>query len=477
MNYKMIRYILGWIMIFSAIFMLVPIITAAVYGEREIIHFLISAGIGAAAGGLCMINKPKTKELHARDGFVIVSLSWILLGIIGALPLFISGVIPSAVDAIFEVVSGLTTTGATILTEVESLPRCVLMWRSFTHWVGGMGVLVFIMAFIQLCGGQNMYLMKAESPGPSVSKLVPRVRTTALLLYSIYFILTLTEFIALLIGGMDVFEALNTAFATAGTGGFGVKNSSIGGYSPALQIIVTVFMLLFSINFSCYYLVIKGRLKEAFNCEVRWFIGIAAAAIVIIAVSISSMYGSLGEAFRHSAFAVATIMSTTGFSTEDFNLWPEVARCLLVILMFLGGCAGSTCGGIKISRIIMLLKSMGKEMENLVHPKQVKKIMIDNRAVEHEVIRSVNVYMVCFVVVFVFSLLGLSFNGYDFITNFTAVAATMNNVGPGLELVGPMGNYAFFSPVSKLILIFDMLAGRLELFPMLLLFAPATWKK
>lgn len=477
MNYRMIRYILGWIMIFSAIFMLVPMVTAVVYGENEIMYFFISACVGAALGALCMIKKPEKKELHARDGFVIVSLSWILLSILGALPLFISGAIPSFIDALFETVSGFTTTGATILGEVESLPRCVLIWRSFTHWVGGMGVLVFIIAFVQLSGGQNMYLMKAESPGPSVSKLVPRVRTTALLLYSIYFILTLAEFITLLIGGMDVFEALNTAFATAGTGGFGIKNDSMGGYSPALQIIVTVFMLLFSINFSCYYLVIKGRIKEAFNCEVRWFIVIAASAMIIIAVSISGMYGGMKDALRHSAFAVATVMSTTGFSTEDFNLWPEIARCLLVILMFVGGCAGSTCGGIKISRVIMLLKSMGKELDNLIHPKQIKKIMIDKRAVEHDVIRSVNVYMVCLVVVFVFSLLGLSFDNHDFTTNFTAVAATINNVGPGLELVGPMGNYGFFSPFSKLILIFDMLAGRLELFPVLLLFTPATWKK
>ncbi|MGN0586360.1 MAG: TrkH family potassium uptake protein [Oscillospiraceae bacterium] len=477
MNYRMIRYILGWIMIFSVIFMLVPMVTAVIYGERELMHFFIAACVGAVLGALCMIKKPEKKELHARDGFVIVSLSWILLSILGALPLFISGAIPSFIDALFETVSGFTTTGATILGEVETLPRCVLIWRSFTHWVGGMGVLVFIIAFVQLSGGQNMYLMKAESPGPSVSKLVPRVRTTALLLYSIYFILTLAEFIALLIGGMDVFEALNTAFATAGTGGFGIKNDSMGGYPPSLQIIVTVFMLLFSINFSCYYLVIKGRIKEAFNCEVRWFIVIAASAMIIIAVSISGMYGGMKDALRHSAFAVATVMSTTGFSTEDFNLWPEIARCLLVILMFVGGCAGSTCGGIKISRVIMLLKSMGKELENLLHPKQIKKIMIDNRAVEHDVIRSVNVYMVCLVVVFVFSLLGLSFDNHDFTTNFTAVAATINNVGPGLELVGPMGNYGFFSPFSKLILIFDMLAGRLELFPVLLLFTPATWKK
>lgn len=477
MNYRMIKYILGWIMIFSAIFMLIPIITAVIFGEKEIFSFLIAAGISIAAGGLIIARKPEQKALHARDGFVIVSLSWILLSIFGALPFFISGTIPSFIDALFETVSGFTTTGATILSEVESLPKCMLMWRSFIHWIGGMGVLVFIMAFVQLSGGQNMYLMKAESPGPSVSKLVPRVRTTALILYSIYFVLTLTEFIALLFGGMSIFDALNTAFATAGTGGFGIKNDSIGSYSPCIQIIVTVFMLLFSINFNCYYLILRGNIKEAFNSEVRWFIAVAATASIIISLNISDMFETMGEALRHASFAVATVMSTTGFSTVDFNLWPEISRSLLVILMFAGGCAGSTCGGIKFSRIIILLKSMGKELENLIHPKQVKKILLDKRAVEHEVIRSVNVYMVCLVMVFISSLLGLSFDNHDFTTNFTAVAATINNVGPGLNLVGPMGNYDFFSPFSKLILIFDMLAGRLELFPVLLLFSPVTWKK
>lgn len=477
MNYKMIRYILGWILIFSALFMFVPIITAAVYGEREAFSFLAAAGISAAAGTLLIIQKPQKKELHARDGFVIVSLSWILLSLSGAIPFVISGTIPSFIDALFETVSGFTTTGATIFSEVENLPKCMLIWRSFINWIGGMGVLVFIMAFVQLSDGQNMYLMKAESPGPSVSKLVPRVKTTALILYSIYFVLTLIQFVALLIAGMSAFDALNTAFSTGGTGGFGTKNDSIGSYSPAIQIIVIVFMMLFSINFSSYYLILHGKLKDAFNTEVKLFLGIVLTATIVITLNISGMFDTIGEALRHALFSVTSIMSTTGFSTTDFNLWPELSRSLLVILTFVGGCAGSTCGGIKISRIIILFKSMGKELENLIHPKQVKKIVVDKRAVEHEVVRSVNVYMVCLVMVFIFSLLLISFDNHDFTTNFTSVATCLNDVGPGLNLIGPMGNFGFFSPLSKLVLIFDMLAGRLELFPVLLLFSPVTWKK
>ncbi|MBQ8786697.1 MAG: TrkH family potassium uptake protein [Oscillospiraceae bacterium] len=477
MNYRMIRYILGWILIFSALFMLVPMITALFYAEKSGLAFLLSAGISGALGGLCVLKKPEKTELHAREGFVIVSLSWIALSLSGCMPFVFSGAIPHFVDALFETVSGYTTTGASILTEVESLPKCVLMWRSFIHWVGGMGVLVFIMAFMQLSGGQNMHLMKAESPGPSVSKLVPRVRTTALILYSIYFVLTLAEFVILLFADMSVFDALNTSFATAGTGGFGIRNNSMGGFSPAIQIIVTVFMMLFAINFSSYYFILKGNFKDAFNSEVRWFLGIATVATLIFAFNTLNIYGTFGESLRHSAFTVASVMSTTGFATTDFNLWPELSRSLLVILLFFGGCAGSTCGGIKISRIIILFKSMGKELQNLVHPKQVKKIVVDKRPVEHEVVRSVNVYMVCLVMIFVLSLLVISFDNHDFTTNFTSVATCLNNVGPGLNMVGPMGNFAGFSPVSKTMLIFDMLAGRLELFPVLLLFLPDTWKK
>ncbi len=477
MNYRMIRYSLGWILIFSALFMIVPMITALVYAEKAGLAFLLSAGITAALGGLCILRKPAKTALHARDGFVIVSLSWIALSLSGAMPFVFSGAIPDFVNALFETVSGYTTTGSSILTEVESLPKCVLMWRSFIHWVGGMGVLVFIMVFVKLSGGQNMYLMKAESPGPTVGKLVPRVKTTALILYSIYFALTLIQFIILLCADMSVFDALNTTFATAGTGGFGFRNDSFASFSPAIQIIVTVFMILFSINFNSYYFIIRGNIRNAFTSEVIWFLIIAASAITIISINISSLYETFGDAVRHSAFTVATLMSTTGFASADFNLWPELSRSLMVVLMFIGGCAGSTCGGIKVSRIIILFKSMSKELHSLIHPKQVKKIVVDKNVVEHEVVRSVNVYIAFMVIIFVVSVLLVSFDNHDLTTNFTAVAACLNNVGPGLNLVGPMGNFEFFSPLSKLVLIFDMLAGRLELFPVLLLFSPVTWKK
>lgn len=477
MNYRMIKYILGWILIFEALFLLVPALTALVYGESVIISILISVLCCLAAGGLLIIRKPASTELYSKEGFVIVSLSWIVLSIFGALPFVLSGTIPRFIDALFETVSGFTTTGASILPEVESLPRSMLMWRSFTHWVGGMGVLVFVMAFIPLSGGQNIHIMKAESPGPSVSKLVPRVRTTALILYSIYFVLTFMEFLFLLFGGMSVFDSINTALATAGTGGFGIKNDSMGSYSPYLQIVVTVFMLLFSVNFTSYYLLISRKWREALSREVQVFALIVLVSIAVITVNVRGMFGSISEAVRHVSFAVATIISTTGFSTTDFDLWPELSRTLLVLLMFIGACAGSTGGGIKVSRIIILFKSLSKELQMMIHPKQVKKITMDQKTVDHETVRAVNSFIVCYILVFVLSLTAIAFDNHDLITNFTAVAASINNIGPGLELVGPTQNFGFFSPLSKAVLIFDMLAGRLEIFPMLLLLNRATWKK
>lgn len=477
MNYRMISYILGWILIFEGLFLTVPIITGAVFGESALISYLIALGICLLIGALLVLKKPKNKQLFAREGCVIVALSWIVLSLFGSLPFIISGEIPSFIDALFETVSGFTTTGASILSDVEKLSHASLMWRSFTHWVGGMGVLVFIMAFIPLSGAQNMHIMKAESPGPSVSKLVPRVRTTAMLLYSIYFVLTLVEFIMLLCGGMSVFEALNTAFATAGTGGFGFLNSSMGSFSPYIQIVITVFMILFAINFNCYYLLLCGKLREMFNLELRTFLIIVATAITVITINISDMFSSVGEALRHAAFTVASLISTTGFSTVDFNMWPELSRTLLVLVMFIGGCAGSTCGGIKVSRMIILFKGMAKELQTMVQPRQIKKIKMDSRMIDHETVRSVNVYMVAYLMIFAISLVFISFDNHDLITNFTAVTAAINNIGPGLDLVGPTSNFGFFTMQSKIILIFDMLAGRLELFPMLLLFTPATWKK
>ena len=382
----------------------------------------------------------------------------------------------SYIDALFETVSGFTTTGATILPSVEELPRSILMWRSFTHWVGGMGVLVFIMAILPLSGGQNMHIMKAESPGPSVSKLVPRVRTTALILYSIYFALTALQFILLLIGDMSVFDALCTSFSTAGTGGFGFKNDSMASFSSYIQIVVTVFMLLFSLNFSSYYLAFKGRFKDAFNSEIRFFIGVVTVAVTAITLNIRDGFATVGEAIKHAAFTVASLVSTTGFMTEDFDLWPQFSKNILLLVMFIGACAGSTGGGIKVSRIIILLKGIGREIKTLLHPHRVRKITMDSRPVDREVVRSTNSYIMVYLVVFLVSMVLISLDNHSFATGFTSVLATINNIGPGFDMVGPTRNFAFFSVPSKLVLIFDMIAGRLELFPMLLLFTPSTWR-
>lgn len=478
MNYRMVGYVLGMLLMFEGIFMAAPILTAAIYGESELSVFigvaLFCIGIGILTSKLC---RPKTKTMFAREGYLIVAFSWILLSICGALPFVISGAIPSFIDALFESVSGFTTTGATILGDVESLPKSILMWRSFTHWFGGMGVLVFIMAFIPLSGGQNMYIMKAESPGPSVGKLVPRIKTTALILYSMYLALTVLEFILLAAGDMNIFEAINTAVATAGTGGFGVKNNSIGGFSSYTQIVVTVFMFLFSVNFTSFYLLLRGKFKEALNSEIKVFFGLSILASVIIFLNTRSLYSGNAEALKHSVFTVGTIMSTTGFTTVDFNAWPEVSRSVILLLMLIGACAGSTCGGFKISRIIILFQSMIKELQILIHPRQVKKIKVDGRQVEHEIVRSVHVFLICYVLILIISTFLLSFDGHDLITNFTAASTTLNNVGPGLEMVGPISNFSVFSTSSKIVLIFDMLVGRLEIFPILLLFTPSTWKK
>ena len=489
MNYKMIRYTLGIILIFEAAFLLVPLLTALCYLPDEgrcVFAILLSMGICLTLGILSSIKKPEDKTLYTKDGFVIVALSWIVLSLFGALPFIFSGTIPNYIDALFESASGFSTTGSSILEKVSTLPNSMLMWRSFTHWVGGMGVLVFIMAILPLGGAQNMHIMRAESPGPEVSKLVPRVRKSALILYAIYFVMTVIQFVLLLFGDMTPFEALNTAFATAGTGGFGFRDDSFLSFGAYSQIIVTVFMLLFSLNFNSYYLLLKGKLKSAFNSEVRVFLLIVFIAIGITTVSLvaSSHEGAdnLPDAIRHSSFTVASLISTTGFATLDFNVWPNIARVVLVMIMFIGACAGSTGGGFKVSRVIILFKGMAREVGNLIHPRRVKKISVDGRPVSHEVIRSVNAYLVIYVMIFAVSFIAISFDNYTLtsgdrmVTNFTAIVAAINNIGPGLDMVGATGNFAHFNPFSKLVLIFDMLAGRLELLPMLLLFSPALWR-
>ena len=476
MNYRMTFYVLGLLLVFEGVFMGVPAVTALCYGESQ---FWLFFGLGLfclAAGGLVSLLKPKNRTIYAREGFVIVALSWILMSLLGCLPFVISGCIPGFVDALFETVSGFTTTGASILTKVEALPNCMLMWRSFTHWVGGMGVLVFMMAVLPLSGGSNMYLMKAESPGPSVSKLVPRVRNTALLLYVIYIVLTVIEFLFLVFGEMTVFEALNIAFATAGTGGFALSNAGIGVYSAYSQIVITVFMILFGFNFTSYFLILHGKLKEAFNTEIRVFLMLIAGAIAVITFDVHGMFQTLGEAVRHVSFTVSSLISSTGFSTTDFNLWPTLSKTILVLLMFVGACAGSTGGGIKVSRVLILGKSMRNELRVLLHPRQVRKVKLDGQQIAPEVVRSIHAYLFCYILIYAVSMLVLALDGLDLTTNFTAVVATLDNIGPGLNAVGPTESFAVFSPLSKSVLIFDMLAGRLEIFPMILLFSPLTWK-
>ncbi|MBQ5311263.1 MAG: TrkH family potassium uptake protein [Oscillospiraceae bacterium] len=478
MNYPVVFNIIGWLLCFDGAFMLIPALTGLIYRERTAVWFLPVIAVCALIGGLMvLLIKPKKKTIYAREGYVIVAMSWLVMSLFGALPLFLSGSIPSYTDALFETVSGFTTTGASILSSVEDMPKCMLMWRSFTHWVGGMGVLVFVMAFIPLSGGSNMHIMKAESTGPSVSKLMPGVKTTALVLYTIYFVMTLLQVTLHLFGGMTPFEAINTSFATAGTGGFGFRNDSMASFSSYNRWVMTIFMLLFSLSFSSYYFLIKGKFRNALSLEIRTFFAVVIVSVAIVVANIRDMFPTLRDAVEQAAFTVSSIISTTGFTTTDFDRWPELSKTILVFLMFIGACAGSTGGGVKISRLVILFKGMHKELATMIHPKQLKKITMDGSPVSHEVVRSVNVYMVGFVLVFSISMLILSFDGYDFETNFTAVAATINNIGPGLSAVGPAHNFAFFSVPAKLVLIFDMIAGRLELYPMLLLLSPSTWKK
>ena len=456
MNYKMIRYTIGWILLFEAAFFLLPTITAAIYKEKEaLLAFGGTILISLFAGMMLKARKPADKTLRARDGFVLVAASWVFMSIFGALPFLFCGATNSFTDAFFESVSGFTTTGATIFGDVESLPKSIL----------------------PLSGGQNMHIMKAESPGPSVSKLVPRVKTTAALLYAIYIVLTLVQIPLLLLGDMSFFDAINTAFSTAGTGGFGFRNDSMLSFSPYIHVVVAIFMLLFSINFGSYFLILRGKFKESLTEEVRIFLIIVLSAVTLITISVYKSFGSIWEAIRHVFFTVASLISTTGFSTVDFNTWPIFACTVLVMIMFVGACAGSTGGGMKVSRIMIIGKSIKKELTKAIYPKRTKKIYIDGRAQDDSVVQSVFGYLLCMIAVFVVSIFLLSLDSFDLVTNFTAVVATIGNVGPGLNGVGPTMNYADFTIFSKFVLIFDMLAGRLEFYPILLLMLPATWRK
>ena len=478
MNYSIIRYIICRVLEFQALFLLLPCLVALAYREQAGWAYLAVMAGCFLVGNLGKRKKPSSHVFYAREGFVTVSLSWIILSVTGALPFRISGEISSYTDALFETISGLTTTGSSILTNVEALSYCNLFWRSFTHWIGGMGVLVLILAILPLAGGYNMHLMRAESPGPSVGKLVPRVKLTAQILYGIYMAMTLLLIVLLLCTGMNFFEAITHAFGTAGTGGFGVLNSSMAEYSVPAQAVITIFMILFGINFNVYYLFLIRKPKDAVKHEeMRCFLLIILASVALITWNIRGMFGSLFEAFHHAAFQVASIITTTGFATTDFNLWPSFSRTILVLLMFVGACAGSTGGGIKVSRVVILLKMVKNEISHMIHPKRVTHVRFENHVISKEISRSVQVFLISYIAIFVVSVLSVSLCGLDLTTNFTAVAATLNNIGPGLNEVGPSGNFSVFADPAKWVLMFDMLAGRLEIFPMLVLLTPSTWKR
>lgn len=479
MNYSIILKIIGWVIQLEGIFFLPPAITGLFFGERyDALIYMILGASGILLGGLIRLHKSSKTTFYAKEGFVAVALSWIIMSVIGAVPFVLTGDIPSYIDALFEIISGLTTTGSSILNNVEALSHANLLWRSFSHWIGGMGVLVFILAILPMTGGSTMNLMKAESPGPSVGKLVPKMQRTAFLLYAIYLVMTVVEIILLLAGGMPLFDSVCHAFGTAGTGGFGIKNDSIAGYSVYLQNVITVFMFLFGVNFTFYYYILVRRIKDAFRMEeVRWYFFIFLGAVVLITISLVAAGGALGESIRIVAFQVASIMTTTGYATADFNLWPQFAKTLLVCLMFIGACAGSTGGGIKVSRIMIYIKQVRKELMQQIHPKRIRVLKMDGKALEHSVIHSCNTLLMTYIVIFIVSLLLVCLDGFDMTTSFTSIAATLNNIGPGLNVIGPTGNFSEFSALSKFVLMFDMLAGRLEIIPMMVLFHPATWKK
>ncbi len=478
MNKRMILRLLGAVLMIEAALMLLPLLVAVIYREQAGRYFLYTA-LGALAVGalLWKLPRPQTRAIYTKEGLTIVSLSWIILSLVGALPFTLSGDIPNYLDAVFEMVSGFTTTGASVLVDVEALSHCSLFWRSFSHWIGGMGILVFMLAIISLEGGQAIHLLRAESPGPTVSKMVPRMVDSTKILYLIYFVLTLLQMVFYLIGGMPLFDTLCNAFATAGTGGFAIRASSFADYSPYLQTVTTVFMFLFGVNFSIYFFMLRRKFDLVRkNTELRWYILIALCATALITINIAPMFDTVGGALHHAAFNVSSIMTTTGFCTEDYVLWPEFSRTILMFLMLIGACAGSTGGGLKVSRLVVLCKLIQNELRLLWHPHSVKVIKVDDKPVGRDVIRSVSCYFLVYVLLSMLSILLISLNNFDTATTITAVFSAFNNIGPGMSLIGPTGNYAIFSPLSKVVLCLDMLFGRLELYPMLLLL-PGKWLK
>lgn len=479
MNKRMIFHILGMLLILEAALLLLPALVALIYGEQAGWYYLFTAA-GAVLVGLALRTacRPSRKTIYARDGLITVALGWIVLSLAGALPFTLCGDIPSYLDAVFEMVSGFTTTGSSILPNVELLNRCSLFWRSFSHWIGGMGILVFMLAIVNMEGGQGIHLLRAESPGPTVSKMVPRMVDSSKILYSIYFGLTLVQIIFYLLGGMPLFDTLCNAFATAGTGGFAIRADSFAGYGYYHQTVTTIFMVLFGVNFSIYFFLLRRKFDLVWkNTELRWYVVIILSSVALITLNILPLYPRVYDALHHAAFSVSSIITTTGFGTENFDLWPEFPRVILVFLMLIGACAGSTGGGLKISRLVILVKMVQREVRLLLHPRTVKVMTIDGKAVSNDTVRGVSAYFLTYVFLIMASILLVSLDGLDASTTVTAVLATFNNIGPGLGLVGPAGNFAVFSPLAKVVLTLDMLLGRLELYPMLILMLPTTWTK
>lgn len=479
MNYKMIIYYIGRILLVESVLLVLPAVGAFIYKDDTVLAFAITIAVLAAISITAIKKKPQKTNIYAKEGYVIVALSWILMSFFGAMPFFISGYIPDFVDAFFETVSGFTTTGATILTDVEALPKSLLFWRSFTHWIGGMGILVFMIAIMPKTESSSMHVMRVEVPGPTVGKLVSKLRATARILYGIYCVLTIIQIILLVIGGMPVFDSIVTSFATAGTGGFGILSNSIEGYhSLYSEIVIGIFMLLFGVNFNLYYLIIIKQGKQALKSEeLRWYAGLVVTSIAVIALSLINANNEVGYSFRHAFFQVASIITTTGFSSTNFDTWPVIAKFVLIFLMFVGACAGSTGGGMKVSRILILIKSGFREIKKAINPRSIETVKVDKRSVEEPVVKSVSVFFATYMIVVAVSIFILSLNGKDLVTTSSAVIACVGNIGPGLGEVGPYGNFADFSTLSKLVLCFDMLAGRLELIPMLMIFSPYAWTR
>lgn len=478
MNRKMIAYLLGRVFLAEFALMIPSLLIGFGYGEKEALSFVIPMVILLLAGLVFGLKKPQNTVIYAREGFFLVAAAWIFMALIGALPFYLCGQFESIWDCIFEMVSGFTTTGATVLKDPGALPKCILFWRSFSHWVGGMGVLVFVLAIMPM--SDSLHIMRAEVPGPVVGKLVPRMRQTAIILYAVYAVMTAILVVLLLVGGMPTFDSFCTAFGTAGTGGFSVRTEGIAYYNSAyIEIVLAIFMVLFGINFNLFYLILIKRFKEFFKSEeLKVYLAIVAAVTLLIAGNTYHIYGNVATSLRYAFFHTAAIVSTTGYGTVDYALlWPSFSQALIVLITITGACAGSTAGGLKLSRVMILFKTFAQEMKHLLHPRSVTTVRIEGSPVDNALVRSTLVYFVMYVFIIAVSTIIISIDGFDFATNFTAELTCFNNVGPGLGMVGPMGNFSAYSPLSKMVLAFNMLLGRLEIFPIIVFFSPGSWKK